>query len=137
MNESAKNFCAMFARLVLGLTALVPGLQYTISAFDGNGIAPLIRRFAAEGLPMPEVTAWIAACLLVTAGLALLVGALHKMAAAIVAVAALCGLWFYFDTASLDAVTHQLVRLGLALSVAAFGPGMFAFRIKASEQKDG
>ncbi|MFH5821228.1 DoxX family protein [Georgenia sp. AZ-5] len=117
-NRALTDILLLLARVGLGAVFLAHGLQKLVS----NGMAGTAEGFAAMGVPVPTLSAWVAALLETVGGAALILGLLTpvfslllavEMIAAVLIVHLPNGIW----------VTENGYELVLALAAGALAVG--------------
>ena len=136
MSDSGQKLAALTCRGVLGTSLLLHGLQ-KFGMLGGIGI----RRFAdyldGLGVVMPTAAAWVVASGEVLCGAALFVGCFHRVAAGFAIVVMTAAIWLvhgstYFLPRGLE---YQLALIAVAISVYAFGPGPFAYKVELKQNR--
>jgi len=106
-------------------------------AFDGLGLAGFTRYVDAHGVAAPTLTAYVVAFGELLAGVALLVGFFHRIAAVMIMVIMVGAILYatgsegYFLA---EGYEYNLALLAMAFLVFTAGPGAYAFRMELKKQ---
>ena len=134
MSESkdrAQEIGTFAVRIVVGLCFLLHGLQKVTGAFDGMGLAGFVDYVESRGVIAPTLTAYVVAFGELLAGVALLVGFFHRIAAIMILVI-MAGAFLYVTEGYFlsTGFEYNLALAAMALLILLSGPGAYAYRME-------
>lgn len=134
-----RNKSQFLIRAALGVIFAAHGMQKVFGAFGGPGLSGFADYMEGMVGVMPTVTAYAVAFGELLAGVALLFGCFHRIAAVIVIVVMLGAVWhvhwhdgFFFQDGGFE---YNLALICMALAVFLGGPGAFAYKIEFKKEK--
>jgi putative oxidoreductase len=136
--DQGPKFAGLFVRAVIGLAMLAHGAR-KFGAFGGIGLSNYETELGSYGLPYPDILALLFAIVQVAAGIALVLGAFHKVSAWLVLLGCAGAIWFEFGTryfVEQRGMEYVLALVALSLCVLVHGPGMYALQVAVRKQRD-
>jgi putative oxidoreductase len=125
-------------RVMIGLVMALHGAQKLFGAFDGPGISGATQFFDSLGIPMPGVSAWLAALTEFVGGLLLIFGPYARLAAIpltftmFVAAITAHGDAFFLKKGGME---YTLTLAAGCICIALAGPGRFALALPSKKKE--
>ncbi|MCA8944293.1 MAG: DoxX family protein [Planctomycetes bacterium] len=129
----AEDTGVLLIRLILGVAFLFHGSQKLFGAFDGPGMTGFTDFLRMLEVPMPAVSAWLAALAEFVGGLALISGAFLQIMMVPVAFTMFVAAFHVHWNDGWVRMEYPLVLGCTAIGLALIGPGRFAWRPRVAK----
>ena len=138
MSKTSHKMTLLGSRFVLTSYCVMHGLQ-KFGAFDGSKIGDFAAYLETVGVAAPGLAAYALAGGLLLSGLALAVGAFHKIACSFVVVYMVGSIWYvtggtYFGAQGFE---YPAALIALASLFYLYGPGPLAYVVQFQKQEGG
>ena len=140
MNERKLQFALFVVRVTLGLVFFLHGMQKVFGAFDGPGLNGFANSMADVTSVMPKLTAYAVAFGELLAGVALLLGCFHRLAATVIILIMLGAMypvtWSNGFFITDNGYEYNLTLIALSVAILMGGPGAWAYKVEFKKNQE-
>ena len=138
MNNRGTQHGIFLVRTVLGSCFVMHGLQKSFGVMGGMTYEQFASFLASKGAPMATFSAYVIPWAELLAGIALLVGFAHKLAASVV-ILVMAGAILYVHSESYftqkGGMEYPVALVAMAFLIFMAGPGSFAYKLDLKQNK--